>query len=100
MTRRSNAQVQVLPDLEAVSRKAAEMFVSFSGSCVAAKGRFAVALSGGSTPRRLYTLLGSDLYHDKVNWRYIYFFWADERCVPKEDEESNFKVAFDRGISW
>ena len=99
MTKASNPQVQILPDLEAISHQAASFFVAISRNSIATKGRFAVALSGGSTPRRLYTLLGSDPYRDKVEWRHVHFFWADERCVPKEDDESNFRLAYEAFLS-
>jgi 6-phosphogluconolactonase len=91
--------VQILSDLEAISHEAASLFVSTSRNSIATRKKFAVAISGGSTPRRLYTLLGSSSYRDQVDWQKVHFFWADERCVPKEDEASNFKVAFDRLLS-
>jgi len=91
--------VQILPDLEAISHEAASLFVNASRDSIVTRKKFAVAISGGSTPRRLYTLLGSSPYCDQVDWHKVHFFWADERCVPKEDEASNFKVAFDRLLS-
>ena len=92
-------QVQVFPDLEALSHKAATLFVNLSGKYIASRGRFTVALSGGSTPRILYSLLSSDLYQGRVDWHHVHFFWADERCVPIENEESNFKLVFDLLLS-
>jgi 6-phosphogluconolactonase len=92
-------RIQVVSDLEAMSHKAAEMFVNSSRTCMASQGKFSVAISGGSTPRRLYTLLGSNPYREEVNWLLVHFFWVDERCVPKEHEESNFKAAFDTLLS-
>lgn len=53
---------------------------------------FTIALSGGSTPRFLFTVLG-DLYAGTVSWDKVHFFWVDERCVPPEDTESNFRMA-------
>jgi len=94
-----NAQIQVLSDLEAVSHQAAFIFADISRNSIAVKGRFAVALSGGSTPKRFYTLLGFDPYRSKVEWNHVHFFWADERCVPKEDEESNFGLAYEAFLS-
>jgi 6-phosphogluconolactonase len=85
--------------LEAISHKAAEMFVNTSRTCIASQGKFSVALSGGSTPRKLYSLLGSAECSPQVDWQRVHFFWVDERCVPKEHEESNFKAAFDRLLS-
>lgn len=91
--------VQVLSDLEAISHRAAQIFVGLSRSGMASRGKFSVAISGGSTPRRLYTLLSSPPYRNQVDWQRVHFFWADERCVPIEDEGSNFKAAFDRLLS-
>lgn len=96
---KSNGKIEVLPDLEALSLRAASTFVSTSRNSIAAKKRFAVAISGGSTPRRLYMLLGSDAYRHQVDWQHVHLFWADERCVPKEDEASNFRTAFDTLLS-
>jgi 6-phosphogluconolactonase len=96
---KSNGTIEVLSDLEALSLRAASVFVSASRNSIAAKKRFAVAISGGSTPKRLYTLLGSEAYRHQVDWQYVHFFWADERCVPKEDEASNFRTAFDTFLS-
>jgi 6-phosphogluconolactonase len=63
------------------------------------KGRFIVAISGGSTPRRLYGLLGSEEYRHQIDWQGVHFFWVDERCVHREHEESNFRTAFDAFLS-
>ncbi len=99
MTVTLKPRVQVLSDLEAISHKAAEVFVNVSRTCTASQGKFSVAISGGSTPRKLYSLLGSAEYSPQVEWQRVHFFWVDERCVPKEHEESNFKAAFDRLLS-
>jgi 6-phosphogluconolactonase len=96
---KTKVQVQVFSDLEEISHKAAEVFINFSRSCIASQQKFSAAISGGSTPRRLYTLLSSDQYRNEVHWPFVHFFWTDERCVPKEHEESNFKTAFDALLS-
>ncbi len=96
---KSNRKVEVLSDSEALSLRAAAIFVSVSRNSIATKKRFAAAISGGSTPRRLYMLLGSDAYRDQVDWQRVHLFWVDERCVPKEDEASNFGTAFDTLLS-
>ncbi len=95
----SNGTIEVLPNLEALSLRAASTFLNASRNSIAAKKRFAVAISGGSTPKRLYMLLGSDPYRHQVDWQHVHLFWADERCVPKEDEASNFRTAFDLLLS-
>jgi 6-phosphogluconolactonase len=91
--------VQVLPDLGGISREAATLFVNASRNSIAAREKFAAAISGGSTPGRLYTLLSTSPCRDQVDWQKVHFFWADERCVPREDEASNFKLVFDRLLS-
>ena len=96
---KTKVQVQVFSDLEAMSHKAAEIFVNSSRTCIASKGKFSAAISGGLTPRKLYSLLGSAEYSPQVDWQRVHFFWVDERCVPKEHEESNFKTAFDTLLS-
>lgn len=53
-----------------------------------------VALSGGSTPAVLFRLWAEE-YRDRIDWEKVHFFWGDERCVPPDDEESNFKMADD-----
>jgi 6-phosphogluconolactonase len=56
------------------------------------RDRFTVALSGGSTPRRLYEMLAGD-YRESIDWTRTYLFWGDERFVPPDDEESNYRMA-------
>ncbi|MFN3480601.1 MAG: 6-phosphogluconolactonase, partial [Thermodesulfovibrionales bacterium] len=92
-------KVRVLQDLEAISREAATIFTAISRNCIASKGSLVIALSGGSTPRRFYTLLSSDSYINKIDWGCVHIFWADERCVPKEHEDSNFRFAYESFIS-
>lgn len=96
---KGSSRVEVLSDSEALSHKAAETFVNGSKKSVAERGRFAAAISGGSTPTRLYTLLGTSAYRDRVDWQHVHLFWVDERCVPKEHEKSNFRIAFDALLS-
>ena len=55
-------------------------------------GRFTVALSGGSTPKTLYSLLASPEYRGRVDWPRVHLFWGDERCVPPDHPESNYRM--------
>jgi len=96
---KSNSQIIVLSDLEAMSHKAAELFIDISRNCIRSRDKFSVAISGGLTPRKLYTLLGSKYYCEQVDWQHIHLFWVDERCVSKEHEESNFRMTFDTLLS-
>ncbi len=99
MTGGLDAQVRTFSDPEALSRAAADLFITLAKQHIAAAGRFTVALSGGSSPKQLYSLLGSPSYRESVPWSQVYFFWADERCVPPGHPESNYKLAFDTFLS-
>ncbi len=72
----------------------ASEFAAMAGESAKRKRRFTVALSGGSTPAILYSLIG-DNYTKSVSWEYVHFFWGDERCVPPESSESNYGMARD-----
>jgi len=91
--------VEIFADLEAMSIAAARLFARACAESKSSKREFTVALSGGSTPRNLYLLLGSSDYMRAIDWQRVHIFWADERCVPPENEQSNFKLAFDTFLS-
>ena len=86
--------IQMYPDREALSRAAAERLAEVVEATLAKKSRVALALAGGSTPRRLYELL-AETYHDCLPWDRIYLFWGDERFVPKDHPASNYRMAYD-----
>jgi 6-phosphogluconolactonase len=88
----SKPEIIIVRDVGELARKAAEQFVALAGAAVARAARFAVALSGGSTPRALYELLGSTEYRERIDWRHVHLFWGDERCVPPDHSESNFRM--------
>jgi len=71
----------------------AEYFVTTANAVLAKQDRFSVALSGGSSPKKLYELLTTDAYKTKVDWTKIYFFFGDERYVPQTDSNSNYLMA-------
>jgi len=81
--------VVVLPDPAAVARAAAEEFVA----AAAAAERFAVCLSGGSTPQAMHRLLASPDYAGRVEWGRCHVFFGDERQVPLDDDRSNYRNA-------
>ena len=86
-------EIVVLPDLNAVAREAADRVAEVARRAIAAQGRFIIALSGGSTPRALFALLASDAYRGRVEWDQTIVFWSDERCVPPDHPDSNFRLA-------
>jgi len=83
--------IQVYADLEELSRAAATDFVELAGATISQKQGFSVALSGGSTPRRLYELLAST-YSKQVEWAKIQLFQVDERAVPPDHAFSNYRM--------
>ena len=89
----NNSEIIVCRDAADLNRRAAEEFIRLTGRSVQSAGRFAVALSGGSTPRGLYELLASDSYRGRIPWPKVHFFWGDERCVAPDHPESNYRMA-------
>lgn len=85
--------IRSFADVSSLSAAAGDEFVRCAREAVAARGRFAVALSGGSTPKRLYQLLAAQPQRDQVDWGRVEIFWGDERCVPPDDPESNYRMA-------
>ncbi|HWZ35082.1 MAG TPA: 6-phosphogluconolactonase [Mucilaginibacter sp.] len=71
----------------------AQYFVETANAAIEARGKFSVALSGGSSPKKLYELLASTTYADSIDWNKVYFFFGDERNVPQNDPESNYLMA-------
>jgi len=86
-------EIVVLADLNAVAREAADRWIALARESIAARGRFTVALSGGSTPRALFSLLASEAHRDQVEWGRTVVFWSDERCVPPDHADSNYGMA-------
>jgi len=82
--------ISVYGDLEQLARAAAEIFVERSQQT---PGAFRVALSGGHTPIALHQLLAHTPYRERVAWERIQFYWGDDRCVPPDDEQSNYRMA-------
>lgn len=80
----------ILPDHEAFVENAAEVIVGLIDAAVAEKGRCHLALAGGNTPRPVYRRLGSAACRIRIPWDRVHIFFGDERCVPPDDERSNF----------
>ena len=86
-------EIVLCRDVVELSRQSAERFSRLALQSVEATGRMTVALSGGSTPKHLYSLLASPDYKDRIPWNNVELFWGDERCVPPDHPESNFRMA-------
>jgi 5-dehydro-2-deoxygluconokinase len=86
-------EVAVFADDDGLMRAEAEHLVAAARDAIAARGRFLLALAGGSTPRRLYELLSKPPFADRFDWSRTHVFWGDERCVAPDDAESNYRMA-------
>lgn len=94
-----DAEVVVMLDQEALAHEAAQRFAHQALDAVESRGRFSVALSGGSTPGALYRLLAEEPYRGQIPWEQVYLFWGDERCVPPDGPGSNYHLADEALIS-
>jgi 6-phosphogluconolactonase len=99
MLQKSHAQVRVYRDPGELALKAARRFARLADQYVVGCGRFTVALSGGSTPKAMFSVLAEDPFLNTVPWSSIYFFWGDERCVPPDHPDSNFRMTHETLLS-
>ena len=86
-------KINVFNNEDEVLNGLATYFVKVAASSIATHGQFSVALSGGNSPKKLYELLASPSYKDKVEWSKVHFFFGDERYVPHTDPQSNYLMA-------
>jgi 6-phosphogluconolactonase len=87
-----NPDVRVFQDLEFLSRAAARVFLDQARRSIEDRGRFLVALNGGSTPEHLFQLLAAGK-PGEIEWERTHVFWGDERCVPPAESGSNYGQA-------
>lgn len=91
------AVLEVYPDTHSLAIAAISLFFSCAREAIERCGRFTVALSGGATPKTMFELLAGQEYQSQLDWRKVEFCWGDERCVPPDHPESNYRLAWD---SW
>jgi len=89
-------RLETADDAHALARRAAEWFAQ---AVRASAGSIRVSLSGGSTPRELYSLLAGDAFRARLPWERMEFFWGDERFVPHDDPSSNYRMAMEALLS-
>lgn len=87
-----NGAVKVYDDANTLAAATAADFMTAARRAIAERGAFYVALSGGSTPQKLYERLAAD-YVGAPEWSRIHLYFGDERAVPPEHEQSNFRMA-------
>lgn len=87
--------VSIFSSKEEITPYAANIFVAAAQNAIQKRGRFLVALTGGSSPISIYKLLATPQYKTKIDWENVFVFWGDERWVPLDDERSNAKMSSD-----
>ena len=89
----STSEIYIAEDIQALSRKAAEVILAAIVAALKTKSIFTMVLSGGSTPKRLYALLATDpAFKDQLPWERVHFFWGDERHVSSDHHDSNYRM--------
>lgn len=84
--------IQIYRDNEQLASAAVEFIIHSAQKHIAETGQFTWVLAGGSTPRRVYELLGMSANKDNLDWQHTYLFWGDERAVPPNHKDSNFRM--------
>lgn len=94
MSRKLRIKYYVEPDAAALARRAAQYFVEMAGEAVAGRGRARIAISGGSTPKAAFQLLAdaNQPWRSRMPWDNLDLYWVDERTVPPDHAESNFRM--------
>ncbi|MEL6895722.1 MAG: 6-phosphogluconolactonase, partial [Planctomycetota bacterium] len=84
----TNARVEKFEDKESLSLAACDHLIEYANACIDTRGRFCISLSGGSTPKRLYELLSAR----SLPWEKTFWYWGDERNVPHDHDDSNYRM--------
>jgi len=87
------AEIEIYPDVDRLALAAAEKFAELAQAAIAAQGYFAVAVSGGVTPKILFALLADEHWAESIDWARVLVFWVDERCVLPDHADSNYRLA-------
>lgn len=93
------ADLRIFPDPDSLIHAAAGQVAAAAQAAIRAHGRFTIALSGGSTPRPLYELLSGPAFTHRIDWPNVHVFWGDERCVPPDHPDSNYRMAHETLLS-
>ena len=89
----ANPRVYQYETVEEVRCAVAETLSRAARDVLRTRERFLLVLSGGSTPKGLYGLLSTPRFRDRINWSSVEFFWGDERAVPPDHPDSNYRMA-------
>ena len=91
--------VEIVPDVSAIAQKAAVIYVSAAQQAVRERGVFRVAMAGGSTPKALHAMLTAEPFRSQLPWDKIQIFFGDERHVPPDHADSNYRMVNETFIS-
>ena len=89
----TQTRIVVSENKEQLFTATAKLISDAAREAIGRSGRFALVLTGGSTPKSLYELLASDEWREKIDWSKVHLFWGDERFVPATDAQSNYAMA-------
>jgi 6-phosphogluconolactonase len=94
MAEKIEVSYYVDPTPEAVNRRAAQYFVDGIRSAAGARGKARIAISGGNTPKHTFEMLAepSEPYREQIPWEKLELYWVDERCVPPDRPDSNYRM--------
>jgi 6-phosphogluconolactonase len=90
------SEIEIFLTPDALAHGAAERIVTLAAEAISAQGRFSLGLSGGETPSSLYALLADDAFAARIEWEKVHVFWGDERCVPPDHPDSNYRMTRER----
>jgi len=99
MPEERDTNMRVGDDAEGVARAVARRFAEMARACVSERGSFSVALAGGTTPKRVYELLADEELRGEIPWEGVHVFFGDERCVPPDHADSNYRMAHEALLS-
>lgn len=91
--------IRIVPDTAALANHTADIFSRLAQEAMATHGRFTIALAGGSTPKAAYELLAREPYRSTLEWEGVHVFWGDERHVPPDHADSNYRMASEALLS-
>src|SRR4051794_30925576 len=92
-------RIMIAPSAEVLTYTAAGLFSEIVNGAIKREGRASVALSGGGTPRALFTLLAEPDWREAIDWSRVHVFWGDERFVSPDDGQSNYRMASETLLS-
>src|SRR5687768_16205912 len=94
-----NPDIRLFRDPRELAQGAAQHVLEAANAAIERRGPFSIALAGGTTPRLLYQALASDAYRDQTDWRRWEVYFGDERTVPPDHPDSNYRMARDALLS-